>query len=175
ASASAGCPSRSSSRGPEAARAARRRRCPLRARCYHGRVGVAMKGRILRGPSAIPVALGAGFAALLILGGLPVHAAAPVALLELGGAIAPITVRLLDAGIDKARAIGAQALVVELNTPGGLERSMRSMVQSILKSDVPVVVYVAPGGARAASAGVFITIAAHVPATAPRPKLGGAD
>src|SRR5262249_30239809 len=167
-------PSRSSSRGPEAARAARRRRCPLRARCYHGRVGVAMKGRILRGPSAIPVALGAGFAGLLTFGAGPVRAAAPVALLELDGAITPITVRLLDTGIDRARAIGAQALVVELNTPGGLERSMRSMVQSILKSDVPVIVYVAPGGARAASAGVFITIAAHVAAMAPATNIGAA-
>ncbi len=101
-------------------------------------------------------------------------AAPPVSIIEMDGAITPITVRLLDAALDRARADGAQALIVQLNTPGGLERSMRSMVQSILKSDIPVVVYVAPTGARAASAGVFITMAAHVAAMAPATNIGAA-
>src|SRR5262245_3368791 len=99
---------------------------------------------------------------------------APVSLIEIDSAISPITARLLSSAIDRARADGAQALIVQLNTPGGLERSMRSMVQSILASDVPVVVYVAPTGARAASAGVFITMAAHVAAMAPATNIGAA-
>jgi membrane-bound serine protease (ClpP class) len=98
----------------------------------------------------------------------------PVALIELDGAITPVTVRLLDTAIGRARTERAQALVVMLNTPGGLERSMRSMVQSILNSDIPVIVYVGPTGARAASAGVFITMAGHVAAMAPATNIGAA-
>ena len=82
--------------------------------------------------------------------------------------------RLLDTAIGRARTERAQALVVMLNTPGGLERSMRSMVQSILNSDIPVIVYVGPTGARAASAGVFITMAGHVAAMAPATNIGAA-
>jgi membrane-bound serine protease (ClpP class) len=117
-------------------------------------------------------------AALAVLAvGLPgsaALAAPPVSLIELDGAITPITVRLLDTAIARARAERAQALVVMLNTPGGLERSMRSMVQSILNADIPVIVYVGPTGARAASAGVFITMAGHVAAMAPATNIGAA-
>ena len=101
-------------------------------------------------------------------------ASAPVAVIELDGAITPVTSRLLTAAIERAQAERDQALVVKLNTPGGLERSMRTMVQSILNSEIPVIVYVAPTGARAASAGVFITIAAHVAAMAPATNIGAA-
>jgi len=104
----------------------------------------------------------------------PAAATPAVALIELDGAITPITVRLLTTALERAQAQRAQALVVQLNTPGGLERSMRSMVQSILRSDIPVIVYVAPTGARAASAGVFITMAAHVAAMAPATNIGAA-
>jgi membrane-bound serine protease (ClpP class) len=97
-----------------------------------------------------------------------------VAVIELDGAITPVSSRLLTAAIDRAQAEHDQALVVKLNTPGGLESSMRSMVQSILKAEIPVIVYVAPKGARAASAGVFITIAAHVAAMAPATNIGAA-
>src|SRR5215470_623650 len=101
-------------------------------------------------------------------------AVAPVAVIELDGAITPVTSRLLTAAIDRAQAERDQALVVKLNTPGGLERSMRSMAQSILNAEIPVIVYVAPTGARAASAGVFITMAAHVAAMAPATNIGAA-
>jgi membrane-bound serine protease (ClpP class) len=104
----------------------------------------------------------------------PVHAAAPVASIEMDSAITPVTVRLLTTAIERAQVEGAQALIVQLNTPGGLERSMRSMVQTILGSPIPVIVYVAPTGARAASAGVFITMAAHVAAMAPATNIGAA-
>jgi len=89
-------------------------------------------------------------------------------------AITPVTVRLSPTALDRAQSEGAQALIVQLNTPGGLERSMRSMVQTILGSPIPVIVYVAPTGARAASAGVFITMAAHVAAMAPATNIGAA-
>jgi membrane-bound serine protease (ClpP class) len=101
-------------------------------------------------------------------------AAQPVAMIDLDGAITPVTARLLTAAIERAQAERAQALIVRLNTPGGLERSMRTMAQTILNSEIPVIVYVAPTGARAASAGVFITMAAHVAAMAPATNIGAA-
>jgi membrane-bound serine protease (ClpP class) len=104
----------------------------------------------------------------------PAVAAQAVATIEMDSAITPVTVRLLTMAIDRAQSEGAQALVVQLNTPGGLERSMRSMVQTILASPIPVIVYVSPTGARAASAGVFITMAAHVAAMAPATNIGAA-
>ena len=124
----------------------------------------------------LPLAATVALLALVTLSAVagPASAAAPVSLIELDSAITPVTVRLLAGAIERAQADGAQALVVQLNTPGGLERSMRSMVQSILGSPVPVIVYVAPTGARAASAGVFITMAAHVAAMAPATNIGAA-
>src|SRR5690242_14201338 len=104
----------------------------------------------------------------------PASAAQAVATIEMYSAITPVAVRLLTTAIDRAQSEGAQALVVQLNTPGGLERSMRSMVQTILGSPIPVIVYVSPTGARAASAGVFVTMAAHVAAMAPATNIGAA-
>ncbi len=116
--------------------------------------------------------------ALLLLaalaGAAPATAAQPVSLIDLDGAITPITDRLLTTAVERAQADGSQALVVQLNTPGGLERSMRTMAQTILNAGIPVIVYVAPTGARAASAGVFITMAAHVAAMAPATNIGAA-
>jgi membrane-bound serine protease (ClpP class) len=94
--------------------------------------------------------------------------------LEIDGVISPITVRLVSTAIERARADGAVALVILLDTPGGLERSMRSIVRDMLNSPVPVIVYVSPTGARAASAGAFLTIAGHVAAMAPATNIGAA-
>jgi membrane-bound serine protease (ClpP class) len=106
----------------------------------------------------------------------PVSAApAPVATIELEGVISPVTLRLVGIAIDRAQAERAQALVIQLDTPGGLERSMRSIVQRMMNAEVPVVVFVGPTGARAASAGVFITMAAHVAAMAPATNIGAAS
>src|SRR5262245_6913209 len=112
--------------------------------------------------------------AIALLDPAPAAAAPPVAMVDIDGAITPVTARLLTAAIDRAKAEQAQALIVRLNTPGGLERSMRSMAQTILNSEIPVIVYVAPTGARAASAGVFITLAAHIAAMAPATNIGAA-
>ena len=99
---------------------------------------------------------------------------APVALIHIDGVINPVTMRLVELAIDRAQAQRSQALIIELDTPGGLERSMRGIVQRMLNADLPVIVYVAPTGARAASAGVFITMAAHVAAMAPATNIGAA-
>jgi membrane-bound serine protease (ClpP class) len=98
----------------------------------------------------------------------------PVATIQIEGVVSPVTLRLVSTAIDRAQAERAAALVIQLDTPGGLERSMRAIVQRILAAEVPVVVYVAPTGARAASAGVFITMAAHVAAMAPATNIGAA-
>jgi membrane-bound serine protease (ClpP class) len=97
-----------------------------------------------------------------------------VDLIRIEGVITPVTLRLVEGALARARSGGAQALVVELDTPGGLERSMRAIAQRMLNAELPVVVYVAPTGARAASAGVFITLAAHVAAMAPATNIGAA-
>ncbi|HEV2054855.1 MAG TPA: nodulation protein NfeD, partial [Methylomirabilota bacterium] len=117
---------------------------------------------------------GAVLASLALVGAGPARAAQPVAVIDIDGAITPVTARLLTAALERAQAERAQALVVQLNTPGGLERSMRTMAQTILNAEIPVIVYVAPTGARAASAGVFITMAAHVAVMAPATNIGAA-
>lgn len=90
------------------------------------------------------------------------------------GAIQPASAEFIVDAIEQAADDGATALVIELDTPGGLVESTRDIVQAILASRVPVVVYVAPAGARAGSAGVFITLAAHVAAMAPSTNIGAA-
>jgi membrane-bound serine protease (ClpP class) len=100
--------------------------------------------------------------------------AADVATIVLDGVISPVTVRLVETAIERTQATGARALVIQLDTPGGLERSMRVICQRLLNAPVPVIVYVAPTGARAASAGVFITMAAHIAAMAPATNIGAA-
>ena len=120
-------------------------------------------------------ARGALLAALLLAPATGGAAPPPVAHIEIEGVISPVTLRLVGLAIDRAQAERAQALVIQLDTPGGLERSMRSIVQRMMNADVPVVVYVAPTGARAASAGVFITMAAHVAAMAPATNIGAAS
>ena len=105
----------------------------------------------------------------------PVDAgSASVYLVRITGAISPGNADFLDSAIHRANAEGAGCLVVMLDTPGGLAESMRKMVMSIYESRVPVVVYVAPSGARAASAGVMITMAADVAAMAPGTHIGAA-
>ena len=99
---------------------------------------------------------------------------APVYIVKLTGAISPGNADFLDSAIDQATAQGAGCLIVMLDTPGGLAESMRKMVMSIYNSKIPVVVYVAPSGARAASAGVMITMAADVAVMAPGTHIGAA-
>src|SRR5437870_2942970 len=101
-------------------------------------------------------------------------AAEKVSLIKINGAIGPATASYVSRSIDQARAQNAQCLIIQLNTPGGLLDSTQTIVQSFLGSTVPVVVYVAPTGATATSAGCFITIAASVAAMAPATTIGAA-
>jgi len=94
--------------------------------------------------------------------------------IKVSGPISPVSSEFIGKGIRKAGEMNAEALVVELDTPGGLDTSMRSIVKDIISSSVPVIVYVYPSGARDASAGVFITYAAHVAAMAPGTNIGAA-
>lgn len=95
--------------------------------------------------------------------------------IRVDGAIGPTTTNYVSRGLARAREQGSAALLVELDTPGGLLESTKNIVQAFLNSDVPVIVYVSPDGARAASAGTFITMAAHVAAMAPSTTIGAAS
>jgi membrane-bound serine protease (ClpP class) len=102
------------------------------------------------------------------------QAATPtIDVLHVEGTINPVLVDYIERGIKQAEEDNAIACVIKMDTPGGLDTSMRLIVQSILNAEVPVVVYI-PSGARAASAGFFITIAAHVAVMAPGTEIGAA-
>src|SRR5213595_1936631 len=101
-------------------------------------------------------------------------AAEKVSLINIDGAIGPATASYISRSIEEARTQNAQCLVIQLNTPGGLLDSTQTIVQNFLGSTVPVVVYVAPTGATATSAGCFITVAASVAAMAPATTIGAA-
>ena len=97
-----------------------------------------------------------------------------VLVITVDGVINPVTSEFIEKSIKRAQKSDFSAMVIELDTPGGLDTSMRKIIKAINGSEVPVIVFVAPSGARAASAGVFITMAAHVAAMAPGTNIGAA-
>ncbi len=117
----------------------------------------------------------AGVALLLVLLSATAGAAENhVNLIEINAGINPATADFIREAIDEAHRDGAQALIIQLDTPGGLLDSSKAIVKDLLGAPLPVVVYVAPAGAGAASAGVFVTMAANVAAMAPGTNIGAA-
>ena len=122
------------------------------------------------------------FLALLVisaaagLGGSMITAASPAAVevLTVDGTIVPVAADYIDRGISQAERNDAAVCIIELNTPGGLLDSTAEIVERIMNADVPIVVYVSPRGAWAASAGTFITLAGHIAAMAPGTTMGAA-
>ena len=98
-----------------------------------------------------------------------------VYLITIDAPITPVVAEYIIKSIDKASKENAEALLIQLNTPGGLVDSTNHIVMKIMSSSLPVVVYVAPSGGRAASAGVFITLSAHIAAMAPTTHIGAAS
>jgi len=94
--------------------------------------------------------------------------------LTVKGTINPVLTDYIGHGIEQAGETGAQAVIIQMDTPGGLDTAMRDIIQSIVNAEVPVVVYVSPAGARAASAGAYITLSAHVAVMAPNTAIGAA-
>ena len=111
---------------------------------------------------------------VLMIAVISAESARQVMAIKVNGVINPVSSEFITKSIMEANEMHAEALVLELDTPGGLDTSMRSIVKEIINSTVPVIVYVSPGGARAASAGAFITMAAHIAAMAPGTNIGAA-
>ena len=104
------------------------------------------------------------------------QAASPtIVVLNIDGVINPVLADYIERGIEDAEERNATACIIQMDTPGGLDTAMRDIVQHIVNARLPVIVYVSPSGARAASAGVFITMAAHVAVMAPNTAIGAAS
>jgi membrane-bound serine protease (ClpP class) len=111
---------------------------------------------------------------MLCLLGSPVFAQSDVWLIDIKGPIGPAIADHTVRGLEQAQEAGAGLVILRIDTPGGLDSSMRDMIKTILAAQVPVVGYVAPGGARAASAGTYLLYATHIAAMAPGTNLGAA-
>jgi len=150
-------------------------------RNIHSFVPSASVRKGLRGPAGVPyrrLLTAIIILSLLITGTFALHSSAGtekrVFVADVEGVIDPAIAEYVGSSIKSAERAGAEALVIRMDTPGGLDTSMRIIIKDILNSDVPVIVYVAPAGARAASAGTFITMASHVAAMAPGTNIGAA-
>jgi membrane-bound serine protease (ClpP class) len=102
----------------------------------------------------------------------PIGSAGIVWLVDLNGPLGPATADLIIRSIADAQSAGARALIVRMDTPGGLDKAMRGLIKEILSADIPVITFVAPDGARAASAGTYIAYASHIAAMAPATNIG---
>jgi membrane-bound serine protease (ClpP class) len=128
-------------------------------------------GFLVRRVWAVAALVAAGW---ILLAGASSPGALSGVLLPVNGPIGPATSDFFVRKLQEAGASGASLVVVTIDTPGGLDTSMRDMIQAILASEIPVVAYVSPSGARAASAGTYLVYASHVAAMAPATNLGAA-
>jgi membrane-bound serine protease (ClpP class) len=138
--------------------------------------GSRTKGRRKRGSLPTLITL-----AILILGtfvfafpGSAAEQKPPIYVITIAGSINPPVAEFINRSIHKSETDKAAAIVIQLDTPGGLDSSMRTIVQGILNAKIPVIVFVSPSGARAASAGVVIVLAADLAAMAPGTNIGAA-
>ncbi|HVV69879.1 MAG TPA: nodulation protein NfeD [Gammaproteobacteria bacterium] len=115
-----------------------------------------------------------GFFLTLISAQNPVASQKTVILLTIKEAIGPATVDYVKSGIEAAKNTGSSAVIIQLDTPGGLDTAMREIIRDIIASPAPIITYVAPSGARAASAGTYILYASHIAAMAPGTNVGAA-
>jgi membrane-bound serine protease (ClpP class) len=114
------------------------------------------------------------FLVIFLLNFISNSSAEQIDIIKISDPITPAVAEFIVRSIDEAEASFAECIIIQIDTPGGLDLSMRQIVKKILSSRVPVVVYVSPSGARAASAGLFVTIAAHIAAMAPGTNIGAA-
>jgi membrane-bound serine protease (ClpP class) len=115
-----------------------------------------------------------GLAIVALLGSPALAQEARLMLVDIDGAITPVIADYVEGSISEAEEQGFDAVIITIDTPGGLDVSMREIVQSMLNAGIPIITYVSPEGARAASAGTFITMAADVAAMAPATSIGAA-
>jgi membrane-bound serine protease (ClpP class) len=132
-----------------------------------GAIGMALSG-------GMPAAFGASSTVADVAATTEATVKPQAIVLEINGAIGPATSRYVVHGIESAQKAGSRLVILEVDTPGGLDTSMRDIIRAILASPVPVVTYVSPPGARAASAGTYILYASHIAAMAPATNLGAA-
>ena len=125
-------------------------------------------------PLSIVIIATCALLAGLIAAAVTAQAESLVVVASYDGVITPVAAEYLHDALLSAQDSGAQALIIRLNTPGGLDPSMRLIIKDIIGTTIPVVVYVSPSSGRAASAGVFVTMAAHVAAMAPGTNIGAA-
>ena len=97
-----------------------------------------------------------------------------VDVIRISGIINPVSKDFIINSIEEAEEKNAECIIIELDTPGGLMKSMKLIIKKIFSSEIPVIVYISPGGSTSGSAGVFITLAAHIAAMAPGTNIGAA-